>query len=95
MLFSKLLDKEILCVGNGQRVGFLDDIEIDPKQQRITALICYGRAKSFGLFGRGEDIKIPVSQILVIGDDSILVDGNYQIEEVEQKKGDLIKQLFQ
>lgn len=71
--FSDLRCKEVINVSTGAKLGFVDDVEIDTVEARVCALIVYGRAKFFGLFGREDDIIIRWKDIQTIGQDTILV----------------------
>ncbi|MCL2568581.1 MAG: YlmC/YmxH family sporulation protein [Oscillospiraceae bacterium] len=66
--------KEIINLNNGNRLGFVDDVEITMPEGQVTALIVPGPARFFGLFGRGEDLVIPWEKITKIGEDIILID---------------------
>lgn len=65
--------KEVINLMDGSRLGTVDDVEFDECDGRISALVVYGRARFFGLFGRGEDIVIPWCDIQKIGEDIILI----------------------
>ena len=66
--------KEVVCVSDGSRLGFVCDVEVEVPEGRVRAIVVPGRCKFFGLFGREEDFVIPWSAICRIGDDIILVD---------------------
>ena len=66
-------DKEVINICDGQRLGFVDDVEVDTCTAQIVSLVIYGKAKLFGLLGREPDIVIHWKQIEVIGDETILV----------------------
>ncbi len=72
--FQQLRRKEVINQRNGYRIGFVDDLEINTKSADLCALIVYGRARFFGLFGRENDCIIPWGNIKLIGEDTILVD---------------------
>ena len=72
--FNDIRCKEIINVRNGCRIGFPDDIEFDSCTAKICRLVVFGRAKFFGLFGRGEEYYLPWECIQRIGDDIILID---------------------
>jgi YlmC/YmxH family sporulation protein len=69
-------DKEVINICDGQRLGFVDDVEVDTCTAQIVSLVIYGRAKLFGLLGREPDIVIHWKQIEVIGDETILANCN-------------------
>ena len=68
-----LRDKEVINVKDGGRVGFVGDAEVDVKEARLSALVVYGRLRLFGLLGREPDVVIPWKDILLIGEDTVLV----------------------
>ena len=84
--FNELRKKEVINARNGCRIGFVDDLEIDMKCARITALIVYGRPKLFGLFGRSDDCVISWENIRLIGEDAILVENFVQKTPISTKK---------
>ena len=67
-------DKEVICVADGRRLGFVAEIEFDVCDGRITAVIVRGEC---GLLGnrKGDDFLIPWDKIQKIGEDIILVSG--------------------
>jgi YlmC/YmxH family sporulation protein len=70
---EELCRKDVINVKDGCRLGFIDDVEIDVCDGRVVAIVIFGRARFFGLFGREEDIVIPWCSIQKIGEDTILV----------------------
>lgn len=65
--------KEVICIANGQRLGFVSDIQIDVPDGKVRAIIVPCPCKYLGL-GRREDFVIPWSCIQRIGPDIVLVD---------------------
>lgn len=72
--FSELHCKEVICVSDGRRLGFISDAQVELPEGTITAIIVPGQGKCFGLLGRNEDFVIPWSKICRIGPDIVLVD---------------------
>lgn len=72
--FSSLRNKEIVNVKTGMKIGYADDIELDTADASIVSLIVYGKVRAFGLAGRDDDIIIKCSDIVLIGEDTILVE---------------------
>ena len=66
--------KEVVCVSDGSRLGYVSDVEVEVPAGRVRAIIIPGKCKFFGLFGHEEDYVIPWGAICRIGDDIILVD---------------------
>lgn len=72
--FSDLLCKEVICVGDGRRLGFVCDCRIELPEGHICAIVVPGRCRGFGLCPPREDFVIPWNCIRRIGPDIILVD---------------------
>jgi len=68
-----LRQKEIVNINDGARYGFVSDLELDPVQGRIIALVVPGPGRVLGVFGRDQEYRIPWEMITKIGDDIILV----------------------
>lgn len=66
--------KEVINVSDGQRLGFVSDVEIEIPEGRVCALIVPGPCRFFGLFGRKDDFVIPWRCIRRMGEDIILVE---------------------
>ncbi len=66
-----LRNKDVICAGNGCRLGNVDDVEIDTSSGKLVFIVIFEKGH---FFGKGNDIKIPWDSIKVIGDDTILVD---------------------
>ena len=74
MKLTQLQCKEVICVENGQRLGFVEDVQIEVPEGRVTALIVPGPGKLLGLGASRCDFCIPWHCIKKIGPDIILVD---------------------
>ena len=72
--FSELRCKEVICVSDGQRLGFVSDVEIEIPEGVIKCILVPGPCRFLGLFGRKDDFVIPWNCIRRIGPDIILVD---------------------
>lgn len=70
---ESMRDKEVIDIATGERLGYIDDAEIDLEKSAVIALIIYGRERLFGLLGKEDDVIIPCSEIQVIGSDVLLV----------------------
>lgn len=68
-----LRDKEVINVKDGGRIGFVGDVEVDTKEAKLTSIVVYGRLRLFGLLGREADSVIPWKDIVLIGEDTVLV----------------------
>ena len=74
MRMRELRRKEVINVSDGGRLGFVGDVELHLPEGQTAALIVFGPARFFGLFGKGEEYYIPWDCIQRIGDDIILID---------------------
>ena len=70
---SDMHEKEVINIGDGTRLGYVDDLEVDTCTAQITALVIGGCSRLFGLLGRESDIVIQWKDIEVIGEETILV----------------------
>ena len=66
--------KEVVCISDGCRLGFVSDVEVVIPEGKVCAIVVPGKCKFFGILGRQDDFVIPWSAICRIGDDIILVD---------------------
>lgn len=65
--------KEVVNVENGKRLGHIGDLDVNLSSGKIENLIIPGAGRVMGLFGREDDVVVPWSNIVRIGDDVILV----------------------
>lgn len=65
--------KEVINLLDGKRLGYVQDVEADFENGKITAIIVPGTSKMFTI-GNKNDIIIPWDKIVRIGDDIILVE---------------------
>ena len=72
--FTDLHCKEVICVNDGRRLGFIADARVELPEGKVVAIIVPGRPRLFGLFGCREDYVIPWSCIRRMGPDIVLVD---------------------
>ena len=71
--FTTLKNKEVVNVRDGSAVGCICDLEIDPENGRICALILPPRS-FLASFKKGSAVHIPFGCIRQIGRDLILVE---------------------
>lgn len=74
LTITDLRCKEVICIADGRRLGFVSDIEVEIPEGMVCALIVPGPCRILGLFGRKDDYRIPWGCIKRIGPDIILVD---------------------
>ena len=74
MKFTELHCKEVICICDGRRLGFISDVRIELPEGRVMSIVVPGKGRLFGLLGCREDFVIPWSCIKRIGPDIVLVD---------------------
>lgn len=74
MRFTQLQCKEVICISDGRRLGFISDVQVEVPDGKVCAIVVPGPARLLGLGGRHEDYLIPWSAIKRIGPDIVLVD---------------------
>lgn len=74
MKASDLRAKEVVNIRDGARLGMIEDLEIDPDQGVVKAIVVPGAPRWFGLWRNGPEYVIPWDQIVKIGTDVILVE---------------------
>ena len=86
--FRDLRRKEVININDGCRLGPVADVDLRVPEGQIVAIVVYGPARFFGLFGRGEEFYIPWDCIQRIGDDIILIDKPFQLRDpaLERKR---------
>ncbi len=72
--FTDLQCKEVICVSNGQRLGFVSDVVVEMPEGRICSIVVPGPCKLLGVVGRQDDFCIPWGCIRKVGPDIVLVD---------------------
>ena len=78
MRMRELRRKEVINMTDGGRLGFVGDVDFHMPDGQAAALIIYGPARFFGLFGRGEDYYIPWECVQKFGCDIVIVDKPFQ-----------------
>ncbi|MCK8826489.1 YlmC/YmxH family sporulation protein [Natroniella acetigena] len=78
---SELKAKEIINVSNGQRLGMIEDIDIDLVAGKINGIIVPREEKFLKLFSENNNLYISWSKIEKIGEDVILVTINDGLEQ--------------
>lgn len=72
--FTQLQCKEVICVRDGRRLGFVSDVVVELPCGQVEAIVVPGPCRFFGMVGRQEDFLIPWKNICRIGPDIVLVD---------------------
>ncbi len=65
--------KEVVNLCDGEKLGFVYDLEIDEETGKIASIIVPGRSK-VKMFGSVKGIVIPWEYIKKMGEDIIIVD---------------------
>ena len=74
MRITDLHCKEVICVADGRRLGFVSDVEIEVPCGQVVAIVVPSPCHLFGFLGRQGDYFIPWKCVKRIGPDIILVD---------------------
>ena len=72
--FTDLQCKEVICVNDGRRLGFISDVQISVPEGNVLAVVVPGPCRFLGLMGRHDDFIIPWKCVKRIGPDIVLVD---------------------
>ncbi len=72
--FTQLQCKEVICLSDGQRLGFISDVVVRLPCGQVEAIVVPGPCRFFGIAGRQDDFVIPFECIRQIGPDIVLVD---------------------
>ncbi len=83
MKFSDMRSKEVICARDGQRLGFVSDMEFDENTGRISSIIVPGAYRYMGVFGREDDVVIDWERITTIGEDLIIIEPKYSLDKGE------------
>ncbi len=84
MLLTELQTKDIVNVTNGEKIGFISDLEIDVQYGKIDSLIVTVKGKWFGILGQEEEVSIKWHHIEKIGIDVILINlPSYSTEQID------------
>lgn len=75
--------KEVICARDGQRLGFVSDMEFDENTGRISSIIVPGAYRYMGVFGREDDVVIEWERITTIGEDLIIIEPKYSLDKGE------------
>ena len=72
--FTQLQCKEVICIADGRRLGFVTDVQVELPEGNVCAIVVPGPCRFFGLGGRQDDFLIPWNCIKKIGPAIVLVD---------------------
>ena len=74
MRFTQLQCKEVICVKDGRRLGYVEDVMVEVPEGNVCAIVVPGPCRFLGIAGRSDDFVIPWSCICRIGPHTVLVD---------------------
>jgi YlmC/YmxH family sporulation protein len=74
MRMCEFKQKEVINCRDGERLGYICDLEFDIQTGVITQIIVPGPCKIWGILGRDQEYVISYNCIKQIGTDVILVD---------------------
>lgn len=83
MRICDLRQKEVINVRDGERMGYVEDIEFDLCSGCICSIIVPGPCKLWGILGKEEEYVICLNDIQQVGSDVILV--NVNREKIRKK----------
>ncbi len=66
--------KEVIDLRTGEKLGYIDDVELDVDSRTIRGYVIYGRRYFCGLIRREDDLFIPCDAIRLYGKDVLLTD---------------------
>ena len=90
MKFSELQCREVICVSDGRRLGFITDVLVEIPGGNVCAIVVPGPCRYLGMAGRHDDYVIPWNCIRRIGPDIVLVDTKPEDCRVPRRKGGLL-----
>ena len=84
--FTDLQCKEVICVNDGRRLGFIKDIQLGVPEGEVLAIVVPGPCRMLGLLGNRDDYLIPWRCIRRIGPEIVLVDAKIEECRVPRSK---------
>ena len=66
--------KEVVCVADGRRLGFVSDVQVEVPVGQVCAIVVPCPCRLIGFFGKRDEFVIPWKYIKKIGPDIVLVD---------------------
>ena len=88
MKFTELQCKEVICVSDGRRLGFVSDVLVKIPEGTVSAIVVPGQSR-MGVLGCKDDYIIPWDCIRRIGPDIVLVEVKCDDCRVPRQKGGL------
>ncbi|MBR3767879.1 MAG: YlmC/YmxH family sporulation protein [Clostridia bacterium] len=83
---DELCNKDVINIENGCRIGYVFDVEVDMGSGHISTLLIAENSKGLS-FKRPDCLKVCWADVVVIGDETILVKNVPQIQKpIKQTK---------
>ena len=82
--------KEVICISDGKRLGFITDVLVEIPEGKIRAIVVPGPCRFGGMLGRHDDYVVPWNCICRIGPDIVLVDTKPEDCRVQRPKKGLL-----
>lgn len=89
LTLSALQRKEVVMMHTGEKLGYIDDLEIDEQDGVITSIIVIDRHMKGSFFNKVQEIVIDWNQIVTIGADIILINDEAMTEKEEEKEEEI------
>ena len=83
---TQLQCREVICVSDGRRLGFIQDVEMELPEGRIQAILVAGCGKAMGLLAARDCYRIPWNCIQRIGPDIVLVEADPEACRIQRHK---------
>ena len=74
MRFTQLQCKEVICVKDGRRLGYVEDVMVEVPEGNVCSLVVPPQSKALGVLPCREEYVIPWSCVRRIGPDIVLVE---------------------
>lgn len=82
---EELRQKEVINMYTGEKLGYIDDVELDVDSRTIRGFVIYGRRYFGGLIRKEEDLFIPCDSIRLYGKDVLLTESAGTFKQHVQK----------
>ena len=87
---TDLQSKEVICISDGRRLGFITDVLVEIPEGKISAIVVPGPCKFLGILGHHDDYIVAWNCICRIGPDIVLVDVRPEDCRVQKPKKGLL-----
>ena len=84
--FTDLQCKEVICIGSGQRPGFISDVLVELPEGKVCAVVVPCPCRLLSPAGNKDEFIIPWGAIARIGPDIVLVDTKPEDCRVRRQK---------